>query len=637
MDRTADASDHGFAALQGPFAPGEAGDGYRRLFSALPLPAVIIDALGFVRLANRQAADLLGLARHAWLQQRSILQFLQPHDRQRLVWRLCDRSGQGMFEIRGVELATEHATRVPCDVHLVHLEGTVTHDQMSLMLVVDRTLEAEFRLGEQALRRQTQRLADVIWASQSGTWEWTVPAGEVVVNERFAEIIGASVDELGAMDERLFTALIHPEDRAAMALLATEPRGLGDDSFELRLRLSHRGGGWIWVLNRGRVLERNQQDRPIRLAGTLLDISNEVEREQSLRAAKEQAEASERMKSEWLANVSHEVRTPLNSVLGLVQLMQEWPADERQQEALARVIESAQLLRNTLDDLLDNAKLEAGRMVLEQVPLNLSELAQAVMTVFEQRAQEAGVELHCELDALVPDNLLGDPLRLRQVVNNLVSNALKFTAKGQVEVVISGHGTPLGSTFELRVDVRDTGAGIAPEQLGQLFKPYFQADPSTSRRFGGTGLGLSISQRMVQLMGGRIGVDSQPGRGSHFWFTVPLVIDDEHESATTPHQQGSQHWTSRLSAAGSPDPQSPEPEIGAQAGDEEALWNALRQSLVLHDPQAQVLCEELTRRHSTGPQAAALRRLLRHLRHFNFEAALSELHESSTNSTGPSK
>lgn len=614
------------AGLQGPFAPGEAGDGYRRLFSALPLPAVVIDSLGFVRLANQQASDLLGLARHAWLQQRSILQFLKAEDRQRLVWRLSDRSGQEVFEIHGLELITEHDQRVACDLHLVHLEGTVTHEPMSLLVVVDRTLEAEFREGEERLRRQSQRLADVIWASRSGIWEWDVRSGEITVNERFAELIGTTLDDIEPLNDRAFLAMIHPADRTAMQALVQQADARPDRSFELRIRLSPRGGGWIWALNRGRVLERDDYERPLRLAGTLLDISAEVEREESLRAAKEQAEASERLKSEWLANVSHEVRTPLNSVLGLVQLMQEWPGDERQQEALSRVVESANLLRHTLDDLLDNAKLEAGQLVLEQVSLDLSELADSVMAVFTQRALNAGVELTCTLAGEVPRQLMGDPLRLRQVINNLVANALKFTSRGQVEVVIGGHDTPLGGTFDLRVEVRDTGVGIAPEHLGLLFNPYYQADASTSRRFGGTGLGLSIARRMVSLMGGRIGVDSQLGRGSRFWFVVPLAVEEGGGALQpTPPPPSGRHWTSSGDVHGTPvDPAEPLGPETRSPNEEQAMWAQLRESLILQEHRSLELCQDLMDRVD-GATAATLRRVLRHAREFNFEAALGEL------------
>ena len=604
-----------------PFLPGEAGDGYRRLFSALPLPAVIIDAAGFVRLANRHASELMGLARHAWLQQRSILQYLKAEDRQRLVWRLSDRSGQDVFEIRGIDLRIGQDEQIHCDLHLVHLEGSITHGPMSLMVVVDRTLEFEFRLGEQRLRRQSQRLADVIWASQSGTWDWDVAAARVSVNDRFAEILGSRMEDMEPLSAQGFMAMVHPADRPSLQALLEDTRIDQEGSFDLRLRLSHRAGGWIWVLNRGRVLDRDDHDRPLRLAGTIVDISLEVEREESLRAAKEQAEASERMKSEWLANVSHEVRTPLNSVLGLVQLMQEWPADERQQEALARVVESANLLRVTLDDLLDSAKLEAGQLVLEQVPVQLTELAGSVMAVFSQRAQEAGVELQFDLSPNVPPTLLGDPLRLRQVINNLVSNALKFTPQGQVQVVVSGHDAPLGGTFELVVEVRDTGIGIAPEHLRRLFQPYYQADASTTRRFGGTGLGLSIAQRLVRLMGGRISVDSQPGRGSRFWFIVPMVVADDGTAASE------SHWSSGVGTPGSntalPGDMGLRETQPMTAG-QDALWAELRSSLTLQEHRSLELCQDLLER-TEGSRAAILRRVLRHARNFNFEAALGEL------------
>jgi PAS domain S-box-containing protein len=457
----------------------------------------------------------------------------------------------------------------------------------------------------------------------------------VTVNERFAEIIGAVLADIEPLSASAFTALIHPDDRASMQAVVEQPHDGRDQPFDIRMRLAHRGGGWVWVQNRGRVLDWDEHDRPLRLAGALQDVSVEVEREQALRAAKEQAEASERKKSEWLANVSHEVRTPLNSVLGLVQLMQEWSPDDRQGEALARIVESAHLLRQTLDDLLDNAKLEAGQLVLEQVPLDLSELSRSVMAVFTHKAQESGVDLICRLAAEVPPHVLGDPLRLRQVINNLVANALKFTSRGSIEVRLGGHDNALGSTYELLVEVVDTGSGIAPEHLSQLFKPYYQADASTTRRFGGTGLGLSIAQRLVRLMGGRIGVDSQPGRGSRFWFTVPLALAEpsDIEADRPPNRLRAQRWSSTDYAQTKPeDAAEPVTAEGAAAelglGSEDAhLWRALRESLVLQEHRALELCQRLIEQSDAG-RATVLRKVLRHARNFNFEAALGELPKS---------
>jgi PAS domain S-box-containing protein len=255
----------------------------------------------------------------------------------------------------------------------------------------------------------------------------------------------------------------------------------------------------------------------------------------ALEAARNEALRSAQAKAAFLANMSHEIRTPMNGVLGMLELLKETPLSSDQRELLTTALHSAEALLDILNDILDFSKLEAGKLVLEHIPFHLGELLEDTVALFAQRAHAKGIELNLALPLNLVPQRVGDPTRLRQVLANLLGNAVKFTEQGEVTVEVTAHGE------QVTVQVKDTGIGIPPEIQDKLFAPFTQADTSTTRRFGGTGLGLAISRQLVEAMGGWIGVQSAPGAGSTFTFTVPLPLAEDLSSlppSTSPQLAG---------------------------------------------------------------------------------------------------
>ncbi len=254
------------------------------------------------------------------------------------------------------------------------------------------------------------------------------------------------------------------------------------------------------------------------------------EQTSALREAKEAAEAACRAKSDFLANMSHEMRTPLNGVIGMVSVILDGPIDETNRPDMEIIGHSAESLLAIINDVLDLSKVEAGQMRLEPIPFDLRRLLEQAVRFFEAKAEEKKLALRLEYGSGLDDNFIGDEFRIRQIVLNLLGNAMKFTHAGEVAVLVQQERRT--EDVLVRITVQDTGIGIRPEDYDKLFQKFTQADASTTRKYGGTGLGLSISRQVAELLGGTVGFSSEFGKGSSFWVEIPLQVRVVPELAT---------------------------------------------------------------------------------------------------------
>src|SRR5476651_2717554 len=433
---------------------------------------------------------------------------------------LVFKASRGIEDIYELTYIRKDGSRFPAVVSVTALRDAQDAIIGYLLIGTDNTarqqVEAERKKLDQRLRDQQFYTRSLI-ESNTDAIMTTDPAGIITdVNKQMEALTGCTRDELiGAPFKGYFT---DPERAEAGIKLVLSEKKVTD--YELTAR-ARDGTKTVVSYNATTFYDRNRTLQGVFAAAR--DVTERKRVEAELQQARAVAESASQTKSDFLASMSHEIRTPMNAIMGIADLLAKTPLSPEQDKYVQIFRRAGDNLLNLINDILDLSKVEASQLELERTGFSLNDLLEKVVEMVAVRAQEKGLALVCEIAPNVPTDLVGDPTRLRQVLLNLLGNAIKFTESGEVSLRVTQGGDSSVPTA-LRFTVSDTGIGIPDEKLGQVFERFTQADSSTTRRFGGSGLGLTISKRLVELMGGRIWVESEVGEGSVFAFAVPLEI-----------------------------------------------------------------------------------------------------------------
>jgi two-component system CheB/CheR fusion protein len=402
-------------------------------------------------------------------------------------------------------------------------------------VILDMTAQKQ---AEERLQKSETALVEAQAIAHIGSWSFDIQSQRITWSKELFHMFGLDPNQ----PEPIFAdylQMIHPDDRVLLQQ-CVEQANIDGISYAIDYRAIQPDDSIRYHEGRGEV-ERNDQGQTVRLFGTNLDITDRKQIELELIKAKEAAESATKAKGEFLANMSHEIRTPMNGVLGMTELLETTSLDEEQQDFVKTIKESGDALLTVINDILDFSKIKSGMLEIEAHDFDLREVVIAVCKLLENQANTKQINLQYTIASDVPTNVIGDRNRLRQILLNLVGNAIKFTHDGGVNISITGQASLESNKYQLKFAIADTGIGIQGDRIDKLFQPFTQADNSTSRKYGGTGLGLAISKRLVELMHGTIWVEScgQVGgdapkdwqtesntQGSTFHFAIAISVSN---------------------------------------------------------------------------------------------------------------
>ncbi|WP_174874054.1 PAS domain S-box protein [Vogesella oryzae] len=491
------------------------------ILDTAPSPVFTINHLGIIQSFNHAGEDIFGWpsAQIIGKPLDQLLPNLTSTEYRQLLQVLQDgNSRHGALRME-VQAQRQDGSSFPAQLSLgEHLSAG---EHIAVAVLTDLSLLQQQQAEVLATRDQLAMAANV---AELGVWTWVLADNSLHWNDRMYEMYAwpASLRD-GGLDYQHWYSRVHPDDIEATekALLdAVAGHGVYNPVFRVL-----RPDGSIIYIQAGAQIERDSEGKVLRVTGINRDITAQLELEGRLRDAKERADAASAAKSTFLANMSHEIRTPMNAVLGMLQLVQQTQLSDRQRDYVTKAQGAGTALLGLLNDILDYSKIEAGKLQLDVHAFELESLLHDLATVLSGNQGDKNVEVMFDIDPDLPRQLMGDRLRLLQILINLTGNALKFTNQGLVQLKVA----TLERTedqLQLHFAIKDTGIGISQEQQSRIFDGFTQAETSTTRRYGGTGLGLVISQRLVQLMGGQLQLESEPGHGSCFWFDLWLPIAD---------------------------------------------------------------------------------------------------------------
>ena len=497
---------------------------YHSLVASLPQNILRKDLDGRFTFVNQRFASSLGRTPEELIGKSdfdlfpSTLAAKYVHDDQEII-----RAG------KTIEMIEDH--RLPDGTPtVVQIVKTPVHDAQGNVIGIQGIfwdITAQHRAAL-ALADSERRFRTLATHSSIGIYQTDAQGDCLYANERWNAITG--IDGHQARGEAWERAL-HPDDRQPV-LDAWKKTVASQGEFVREYRLALPNRPVSWVLDNA-VCLRDDAGTPTGFLGNILDITERKRNEAEVIKAREAAEAANKAKSEFLATMSHEIRTPMNGVLGLTELVLDTALSREQRESMELVKSSAESLMHVINDILDFSKIEAGKLELDTVEIHLRDLLDETLKALAFRAHRKGLELTCAIAPDVPDRVLGDQGRLRQILYNLVGNAIKFTDKGEVVLRVEQRER-LADGYLLHIAVEDTGIGIPADKQNLIFASFAQADSSMTRRYGGTGLGLTISAGLVELMGGKLQVESEVGQGSMFFFDIRF-------GKTPAHPPGSYH------------------------------------------------------------------------------------------------
>jgi two-component system sensor histidine kinase/response regulator len=481
------------------------------LLEGAPGPVVILDTAGLISRFNRKAEETFGWPAGEIIgSPPSLLVSKRKREAFELTVGPVLR-GEVPLAARPIRLTALHrdGREVPVEIGSSRLENGEI-----VAFIRDCT---EYVRANEALRESQERYEAIVNRMEDGYFEVDLTGTYTFLSHSFCKMFGYSLEEMLGQSYRKFYS---QESVPAIYSAFSEVWKTGIPLQSLEYHISRKDGTTRFVED-SVSLKRDHHGKGIGFFGMRRDITDRKLNEQELARAKQAAEEANRAKSEFLANMSHEIRTPMNGIIGMTELALSTDLTYEQRDFIETARSSADTLLAILNDILDYSKIEARKIELDPTPFNLNELVGDSMKSLALEAHKKGLELAFSIGPGIPDDLVGDPGRLRQILINLAGNAIKFTARGEVVVHVSAepsHSAHVGLHFA----VRDTGIGIPPEKQCKLFRPFEQADSSTTRQFGGTGLGLAICKSIVELMGGKIWLESEPGVGTVAHFTIAL-------------------------------------------------------------------------------------------------------------------